>query len=114
MTTLDAIRPHTEYHRFNPPHRPEEYVGQPGPYFGMALPPYVYDAIAVAKVTHRANQYAVLGEVRRDDGARFLDFGVTAAWLVENTNYRPDERGHVRWICPECGKSRHAKGCGYE
>ena len=116
MTTLEALRTHTDYHRFTPHHRPEEYVGQAGPYFGQALPPYVYDAIAEAKVTRRPNMYAVIGETRRDDGIRFLDFGVTGSWIEDNTNYRADERGHLRWTCPECGKlgGRHVKTCGYE
>lgn len=109
------LRPRTEYFRFRPHRRPEEYLGQAGPNFGLALPPYALDAIADAKVTRRPNQYAVVGEWRRE-GIRFLDLAVTREWLEAVSNYRQDESGRLRWTCPECGRlgGSHAKGCGYE
>ena len=105
-----------DYHRFDPPHRPEEYVGQPGPYFGLALPPYAYDAIAVRKVHGGPSMYAIQGEWRRADGMRFLDLSVTREWIESVTLYRADERGELRWTCPECGKrgGQHTKACQYE
>lgn len=116
MTTLDALRPTTEYFRFRPHRKPEEYLGQAGPHFGLALEPAVLDAIADAKATGRPNQYAVIGEWRRSDGVRFLDVGVTREWLETVTNYRLDDNGRLRWTCPECGKlgGQHTKACGYE
>lgn len=114
--TLAYLRTTTEYVRFERPRRPEEYVLQPGPHFGLALPPGAYDAIAEAKVTGRPNMYEVIGEWRRSDGVSFLDLAVSPAWILANTNYRPDERGRLRWTCPECGKLSgiHSKTCGYE
>lgn len=106
----------TEYVPFSPHRRPEEYVGQVGQHNGLALPQYALDAIATSKLARQPNQYAVLGEWRRDDGVRFLDLGVTREWLEAVSNYRQDDTGRLRWTCPECGhlSGKHAKLCGYE
>lgn len=105
-----------DYHAFKPHHRAEEYVGQPGPHFGLALPPYVYDAIAEQKVHGGPSMYVARGEWRRDDGVRFLDLAVTEDWIIAHTFHRTDERGQLRWTCPECGKrgGAHTKACQYE
>lgn len=106
----------TEYFRFTAHRRPEEYLGQVGPHFGLALPPFALDAIAASKVAKQPNQYAVVGEWRRSDGVRYLDLAVTREWLEAKTNYRVDDSGRLRWECPECGKvgGTHTKTCGYE
>lgn len=108
--------PTTEYHRFREPRRPEQYVGHPGPHFGLALPPCAYDAIAESKVSGSPNQYAVVGEWRRSDGVSFLDLAVTREWIEAVTLYRADEKGGLRWTCPECGKrgGSHTKACEFE
>lgn len=112
MTYLGPI---TEYHRFNPPRRVEEYVGQPGHEFGLALPPYGYQAIADAKTTGGPTQFVVQGEWRRSDGVRYLDLAVSHEWILANTNYR-EHNGQLRWTCPECSmlSGKHSKVCGFE
>lgn len=104
-----------EYVTFNPPRRPEEYVGQKGPHNGLALEHYVLDAIAEARVSGRRHRYVVQGEYVRRDGVRYLDIAIDRAWITENTNYRLFE-GRLRWQCPECGKlgGQHTKACGWE
>lgn len=116
MTLIRFPSQSTEYHRFAPARRVQEYVGQAGPYFGLALPHAVYEALAEQKVHGGPPMYVVQGEWRRSDGVSFLDIAVTAEWIEANTLYRRDERGQLRWTCPECGKrgGSHTKACQYE
>lgn len=113
---MTYLGPTIEYRRYPAARRPEEYVGQPGPHFGLALPPSAYEAIAEAKVTGNPNQYAVVGEWHRSDGARFLDLAVTREWIEATTLFRADERGQLRWTCPDCGKrgGGHTRACEFE
>lgn len=103
-----------EYHPFNPPRRPEEYVGQAGPHNGLALTADVLQAIARSKVSGEPHEYVVRGEWVRRDGVRFLDFAIDRAWVVANTNYQLIG-GELRYVCPGCGKlsGNHAKGCDH-
>lgn len=100
------------YHPFNPPRRPEEYAGQPGPHQGYALTWDVIQAIAESKVSGKYHGYLIRGEWIRRDGVRFLDIAVDRAWVVENTDYQLID-GRLRWVCPECGymSGNHRKGC---
>ncbi len=111
---LDAIRPKTEYHPFNPHRRLEEYMGAAGPHNGLALTHDVLGAIAEARVTGRPHPYLVRGEVVRDDGVRFLDIGVDVQWVTENSNHVLVD-GFLRYQCPGCQKlsGQHARGCDY-
>lgn len=104
--------PVTEYHRFNPPRRIEEYVGQPGHQFGLALPPEGYEAIAEAKMHGGPAQFVVRGEWVRSDGVRYLELAVSHDWILANTSYR-DHNGRLRWECPSCGRlsGQHSKVC---
>ena len=118
MTTLEVIqggRTTVEYHPFNPPRRPEEFVGIAGPHNGLALEHYVLEAIAKARVENRGHPYMVRGEWVRSDGVRYLDVAVDRSWVTANTHYQLID-GRLRWVCPECGKlsGQHAKSCGYE
>lgn len=110
------MKPTTQYVEFRPARRVEEYVGQKGPHFGLALSPDVLDAMAQAKVTGKAHGYLVRGEWRRSDGVTFLDFAIDRAWVDANTNYRLQDDGRLRWTCPVCGRlsGSHNKGCDYE
>ena len=105
----------TEYFRFSPPRRLEEYQGVAGHQFGLALPPEGYEAIADAKVVGGPTQFVVQGEWRRSDGVFFLDLAVSPQWIFANTNYR-EHGGRLRWECPVCGKlsGQHSKSCDYE
>lgn len=116
--TIERIRDAdkgSEYHEFNPPRRPEEYVGQPGPHNGLALTYDVIQAIASSKMSGRPHPFLVRGETVRRDGVRFLDIAIDRAWVTQNTNYKLID-GRLRWQCPSCGKlsGTHSKGCGYE
>jgi hypothetical protein len=105
----------TTYHPFNPPRRPEEFVGIAGPYGGLALPHDVLAAIAEARATKQPHEYLVRGEWVRDYGVRFLDVSIDLEWVMaKDPNYQLIN-GRLRWVCPGCGymSSNHKKGCGY-
>ena len=104
------------YTEFNPPRRPEEYLGQAGPHNGLALTPDVIQAIAQGKVTNQPHPYLIRGEwVRHKDGVRFLDVAMDRAWLTANTHHQLVD-GRLRWVCPVCQKlsGHHTKACDYE
>lgn len=102
----------TAYVAFNPPRRPEEYVGQKGPHNGLALDHNVIEAIGKAKLTGDPHPYLVRGELRRSDGVTFLDIAVDVQWVTANTNHQL-VNGFLRYVCPGCGRmsGTHAKGC---
>lgn len=104
----------TEYHEFNPPRRPEEYVGQVGPHAGYALTWDVIQAISETRVTGKPHGYLVRGEWVRRDGVRFLDIAVDRTWVVANTNHQLID-GELRYVCPGCGRlsGAHNKSCDY-
>ncbi len=101
------------YTRFDPPHKIEEYQGQPGHEVGkLALPAYAYEAIADSKVTGNPAQYVVTGRRVHEDGRFYLDLAVSKAWLETATQWREDERGRLRWLCPVCQQlGTHLKKC---
>lgn len=105
-----------EYHPFNPPRKPEEYIGQLGPHGGFALTWEVQQAIATSRATGVPHGFLVRGEwVRKDDGVRYLDFAVDRAWVQQvDANYHLVD-GRLRWVCPTCGQmsGTHRKGCDY-
>lgn len=104
MTTITYVP-------FDPPRRPEEYLGQSGPHNGLALEHNVLDAIATSKQPGKPpHGYLVRGEWRRSDGVRFLDIAVDRAWVMSNTDYQLID-GRLRYVCPECGGMSHRKGC---
>jgi len=82
---IEESRKGATYHRFWPPRKPEEYVGQPGPHNGLALEHYLLEAIGQSRVTKRPHPYIVVGEwVRRADGVRFLDIAIVPTWGVRD------------------------------
>lgn len=101
------------YHRFDPPRRPEQYVGQPGPHNGLALPHSVIEAIGKSRVRGEAHGYLVRGEWVRRDGIRFLDIAVDVGWVVDNVPDMHLVGGFLRYVCPGCGRmsGNHTKGC---
>jgi hypothetical protein len=115
MTMLASLRTTITYVPFDPPRRPEEYVGQPGPHNGLALEHNVLDAIGQARALNRSHPYVVRGEWRRSDGVTYLDIAVDRAWVTQNTNYRLID-GRLRWQCPVCGRlsGQHTKSCDFE
>lgn len=104
------------YFRFDPPHLLAEYADRTGPNLGNALPFDGYEALSEAKTSGNPPRLAVIGEWRDPDGTRYLDLGVTLAWLGAATNYRVDPTGALRWTCPSCAQrsGKHAKACDYE
>ena len=103
------------YLRYPAPRRVEEYQGQTGSEVGGSiLPGFVYEAIAAAKTSGNPCQYTVTGEWRREDGVRYLHFGVTRDYIETVTNYRDTASG-LRWTCPDCGLvgGKHHRTCGY-
>lgn len=114
LARLDDAEKGAEYREFNPPRRPEQYVGQPGPHQGLALEHYVLEAIAEARVSQRPHRWVVRGEWVRRDGVRFLDIAVDRAWIDASTDFRLSD-GALRYVCPGCGRrsGNHEKGCDY-
>lgn len=94
-----------EYRKFDPPARPEEFVGR--------MPSEVLQDAAEARVAKRPGKYLVLGEWVRDRKV-WLDIGINREWVTWRTHYQL-LNGHLRWVCPGCGKlyDAHQKGCEY-
>ena len=98
------------------PHRPvREYQAQIGSEpNGLSLPSRVMDSLAVTITRHLPDEYVVTGETLFPDGRRFLELGVTTAYIEATTDHRwdPDTR-RLRVRCPACAlwDGRHAKGC---
>lgn len=114
MARLHEDETGATYHSFNPPRRPEQYAGQPGPHNGLALTWDVIRAMSESRVSGKPHGYLVQGEWVRRDGVRFLDIAVDRAWVTENTNNQVVD-GKLRWVCPGCGRlsGMHNKGCDY-
>lgn len=112
--TLDALRTVTTYRPFNPPRRPEEFVGIAGPHMGLALPHDVLEAIAASKQTRKPHGYLIRGEWVRSDGVSYLDVAIDYAWVTANTNHQLVD-GRLRYVCSGCGRmsGEHVKGCDY-
>lgn len=116
----------TIHNRFSPSRRLAEYAGQggsePG---GQRLSPAAYDALGASKTTGNPPELVVVGEFRREDGAIFLDYGVTTEYIEANSGHRlhrdttgPDGVSRqgtwtLRRFCRECEfwDGRHAKSC---
>jgi hypothetical protein len=106
----------SRYERFAFPAPVRQYIGLPGHEIsGQMLPPSVYDAIASAKMSGRPCEYIVLGQQIREDGAVFLQFGVPGAYIENRTDWKVQENGSLRLVCPECSAKdgKHSRTCGY-
>lgn len=101
------------YNHFTP-HRPlRQYRGQAGAEAnGQMLPPYAMDALAESMTSDLPCELVVLGEYVRDDGVRFLNFGVTRGYVEAMTDFL-DEGGRLRLVCPTCEMKdgKHLKSC---
>lgn len=105
----------TVYTAFHPRRRVAEFLGQPGHEpNGTLLPFAVMDAHAIAVSTRTPEMYAVTGQRVRDDGTRWLDFGITREYSEATSNFRDLGKGKgLTYVCPSCeGHSgTHSKAC---
>lgn len=107
------------YTRFVPAHRLAEYAGQSGPEVGgQRLTPAAYEAMSIAKASGNPPELVVVGEYVRDDGVRFLNFGVPTAYIEATTDYRfhkdhNSPGGRLMILCRDCGlwNGKHTKTC---
>lgn len=104
-----------EHVRFNPPRRLAEYRGQAGhEASGQMLSYSALDALATAVTTKTEPEYVVVGEFRREDGARFLELGTTTTFIEGSSDYRiHPESKNLRLLCPNCETwdGKHKKTC---
>lgn len=105
----------TAYVRFAPVRQTSEYRGQRGPEVNaQRLTPAAYDDMAEARMSKRPVGLVVIGEWIREDGERFLDFGVPTAHIEAATDYRyHSDSKTLRVYCQSCDRwdQKHVKGC---
>ena len=100
--------------RYKAPVPVEEFLGEAGwELNGALLPDFALDALAKSRTYHAPCEYVVVGEINREDGARFLQFGVPTAYIESVSNYRAEPDGRLRLVCPECAykDGNHSRSC---
>jgi hypothetical protein len=103
----------TRFTRFAP-RNVSQYLGMAGHEVGgLMLSPDVLDAHATALANNKPDEFMVIGETEREDGKRFLQFGISRTWIESVSDFKENERGELVYFCPECsGQSgKHSRNC---